>query len=185
MEITIALIYRCTSNDRLAQKQLYATLLPYLNIICQRYLNNASDIRDVLQESFISIFKNIKQYDASKSGFKTWATRITINRCLKNNIRGKKSRTQELIIPLHEETTAPDILKKLSDEELLIWFKKMPEQYFQVFNLFVIDGFSHQEIAKILNIEEALSRKRLSRSRVWLKKRIPTNFDISLKLYEN
>jgi len=155
-------------------------LLPYLNVICQRYLNNQSERSDVLQETFISLFKNLHQFDVNKASFKTWATRIAINYCLKNNERGKRNTTQELIVPLHEPKLNPSVLQKLSNEELLLWMKKMPENYYAVFNLFVADGFNHQEIAELLKISESLSRQRLSRAKAWLKDKMPDHFVLGM-----
>ncbi|MFK7806193.1 MAG: RNA polymerase sigma factor [Saprospiraceae bacterium] len=175
-QINIKLIAACVSNDRNAQKQLYDILLPYLNVICQRYLNNQSERSDVLQETFISLFKNLNQFDIAKASFKTWATRIAINYCLKNNEKRSRLATQELVVNLHEPKVNPEGLSNLTNEELLTWVKKMPNNYFTVFNLFVVDGFSHKEIADILKIEESLSRQRLSRSKTWLKDKLPDDF---------
>jgi RNA polymerase sigma factor (sigma-70 family) len=95
---------------------------------------------------------------------------------LKANEKGKRNVTQELVLPIHEPQLDPTVLGKLSNEELLLWMKKIPENYYAVFNLFVVDGFSHQEIAKILRIDESLSRQRLSRGKAWLKDKLPDDF---------
>ncbi len=174
--ISIALITRCLSNERKAQRELYDILLPYFTVICRRYLRQEEDLKDVLQETFIRIFKNLHQYDMTRASFRTWATKIAINCSLKRNQRNEQNMTQELVEGLHDPHIAPEILKKLSDEEILQWLKQMPEAYFEVFNLFVIDGFSHVEIAELLGIEESLSRQRLARSRAWLKKKLPSDF---------
>lgn len=170
------MIAACISNNRNAQRQLYDMLMPYLNVICQRYLNNQSERSDVLQESFISLFKNLHQFDIAKASFKTWATRIAINYCLKNNEKVKRLATQELVVNLHEPSVRPEVLSELTNEELLQWVKKMPDNYYTVFNLFVVDGFSHKEISEMLKIEESLSRQRLSRSKSWLKDKLPDDF---------
>lgn len=172
LEINANLISQCLSNDRKAQRLLYNMLLPYFNAVGRRYLNNDSDIKDVLQESFINIFKKLHQFDTARASFKTWATKILINNCLKKNQQYKKAPTQELIVDLHDRQLAADSVDDLSDSELLRWVKKMPQQYYEVFNLYIVEGFSHAEIAKMLGIEEALSRQRLSRARAWLKKRL-------------
>lgn len=172
LKINVELIAQCLSNDRKAQRLLYNMLLPYFNAISQRYLKNDSDKKDVLQETFINIFKKLHQFDAARASFKTWATKILINNCLKKNQQYKKAPTQELIVELHDYHLAADSIDDLSDSELLRWVKKMPQQYYEVFNLFIVEGFSHAEIAKMLEIEEALSRQRLSRARAWLKKKL-------------
>jgi len=68
-----------------------------------------------------------------------------------------------------QQSTSPEVIEKLSTNDLIAWLKRMPEAYYPVFSLSVIDGFSHPEIAEMLNIDAALSRKRLSRARAWLK----------------
>lgn len=182
MGIDIKLINRCLSNDRPAQNELYRALLPYLNLVCQRYLQDRSQQHDVLQEAFLRIFRHLDQFDVQQASFKTWTTKIAINCCLKNNARSGRKPTQELIVPLHEAKTSPAALRQLDNEDLLRWLKKMPQQYFEVFNLYVVDGFSHREIADFLGIAEALSRQRLARSRTWLKNRLPEDLRSRFKL---
>lgn len=183
LEINIQLIAKCLSNHRESQRQLYEMLMPYLNVICKRYLVNESDLKDALQNTFINIFKGLKQFDVEKASFKTWSTRIAINCCLKRNAKHKAQATQEFIVDLHESAISPEVLDNLSNTEIIKWLKGMPPQYFEVFNMYVIDGFKHSEIADILGIEESLSRQRLSRGRAWLKKKLPedirSRFDFS------
>ena len=184
-EISIELISLCLSKNREAQRKLYDLLLPYLNVMCNRYLVNDTDVKDVLQETFINIFKNLNQFDVQKASFKTWTTKIAINNCLKCNAKNSKLSIEELVIDIHESTVDPTIIENISNEELLTWLKKMPQPYFEVFNLHVIDGFSHKEIAKLLDIESSLSRKRLSRAREWLKKRLHTDNEIQFNFSFN
>ena len=177
-EINVSLIAKCLSKDRAAQKQLYILLLPYLEMIGKRYLRNESDLKDVLQETFILMFKNMAQFDIQKAGFKTWAAKITINNCLKYNSKNNRNKTVELIINLHEPMIRPSVIDTFANDELLAWLKKMPVQYFEVFNMYIIDGFSHDEIAEMFGIAASLSRKRLSRARQWLKKKVETEQQI-------
>lgn len=166
--ITNELIRRCQQKERVAQKQLYSSLLPYLNVVCRRYLNDSSELQDTLQEVFIKIFTKIGQHDSQRSQFKTWAVKIAINTCLKNNGKSAKLITTAFVSEEHSLQESPAVFSKLLDEDLLAFFKTMPTKYFVVFNLHVIDGFSHKEIEELLGINEALSRKRLSRAREWL-----------------
>lgn len=170
--IDIALIDKCLSNNREAQKQLYKSLLPYLTTVVKRYLFHQADLEDVLQEAFIRIFKYMPSFDARKAAFKTWASRITINACRQRNDKNRKAATEELITEIHEPIMAVDFSSSSSEEKIIRWLKKMPADFFEVFNLFVIDGFSHAEISKVLQISESLSRKRLSRGRAWVKENI-------------
>lgn len=169
MQIDDDLIRSCIASKRAAQKQLYGLLLPYLRAVANRYLRDTSYIKDALQESFIKIFKNIDKYDIERASFKSWASKITINSCLNYNQRVIGIPNEEFVKESHQ-TIVQWCEEKWSTEELLLILKQMPSGYFEVYNLFVIDGYSHTEIAKILGIDESLSRKRLSRGRAWVKK---------------
>lgn len=168
MIISDDLIQSCISQKRNSQKQLYQLLLPYLRAVANRYLRDHSYTKDVLQESFVKVFRNIHSYDSSKAHIKHWAAKITINSCLNYNKRIIGVPNEEFITEKHEVASLKSI-NQWTDQDLLILFKKMPEQYFAVFNLFAIDGYSHQEISEMLKINEALCRKRLSRGKRWLK----------------
>ncbi|MFT4755310.1 MAG: RNA polymerase sigma factor (sigma-70 family) [Salibacteraceae bacterium] len=167
MKISRDCIEGCLIGDNSSQKELYELLLPYLNALCSRYLNNISTRQDVLQDSFIVIFSKIEQFDSEKGAFHSWASRIVINNCLKQNKSG--SRFTPFINEKQEESVDPSVLSHLSNEELIRFLKTMPEKYSEVFMLFLIDDFSHEEIAEILGIKINLSRKRLARARAWLK----------------
>ncbi len=169
MNIAENLIQACAKPDRAAQKELYLKLLPYLRAVANRYLKDTSFTKDVLQESFVKIFKHIHKYDPNKAPIKNWATRIVINTSINYNERVVDEYTEELIIDIHESLEAQP-MEQLSDSILLTLLKKMPKGYFEIFNLFVIDGYNHQEISSILGISEALSRKKLSRARSWINK---------------
>ncbi len=169
MEVAHSLIQACVRQERAAQKELYLKLLPYLRAVADRYLKDTSFTKDVLQESFVKIFRNIHKYEAGKAPLKNWAARIVINTSINYNERVVDTHTEELIIELHEAAAGRPV-EQLPDSTLLSILKKMPKGYFEVFNLFVIDGYSHKEISSMLGISEALSRKKLSRARIWLHK---------------
>ena len=171
MIISQQLIKSCQAKDRKAQKELYDQMLPYLKAIATRYLRNNQYIFDVLQESFVTIFLSIKDYNVARGTFKSWASKIVINRSINFNDR--------IIGISHEDITdleqSPEhieesVLLSMSKVEMLDLIKSMPKGYFEVFNLYVIDGYDHEEIADILDINSALSRKKLSRAKGWLKK---------------
>lgn len=170
MQINLNLIQSCKSQNRLAQKQLYQLLLPYLRAVASRYLRDTSFVKDVLQESFVKIFRYIDRYDPNKAPFDKWAAKIVVNDSLNYNKRVIGTPNEEFDTTKHDIICLPQVMKNLSDEHLLFILKQMPKNYFEVFNLFVIDGYKHDEIAEMLDIAEALSRKRLSRAREWLKK---------------
>lgn len=170
MKIDLQLIQSCIDQNRTAQKELYLLLLPYLRAVASRYLKDNSYTKDVLQESFVKIFKNIQKYDPNKAPFKNWAARIAINTAFNYNERVTDTLTEEFILDIHEPIEI-ESHETITDSLLMKLLKRMPKGYFEVFNLFVIDEYNHQEIALTLGISEALSRKKLSRAKNWLQKK--------------
>lgn len=169
MQISATLIKSCARQDRKAQQQLYELLLPYLRAVANRYLRDTSYWKDVLQEGFVKIFRNIDQYNPDKAPFQQWAAKVVINTCLNHNNRTTGMRFDTFSIAHHDRPTPPSVAQDFSDEYLLSILKLMPNGYFEVFNLYVIDGFDHHEIAQMLGIDNALSRQRLVRAKNWLK----------------
>ncbi|MFT5263414.1 MAG: RNA polymerase sigma factor (sigma-70 family) [Polaribacter sp.] len=165
-----SLIQSCVRQKRDAQQQLYRLLLPYLRAVATRYLRDTSYGKDVLQESFVKIFRSIEKYDPKKAPLKNWAARIVINTCLNYNDRVIGAPDEELNVEVHDHSELPEVLANLTDDRLLAILKKMPKGYFEVFNLHVIDGYNHQEIADLLGMTEGSSRKRLSRAKGWLER---------------
>ncbi len=170
MNVSDNLIESCKLNNRKSQQDLYKLLLPYLRAVAYRYLRDTSFVKDVLQESFVKIFKNIHQYNPNKAPLKNWAAQIVVNDCLNYNKRIIGEANEEFDLNKHEIICLPQVVEESTDEHLLVILKQMPVNYFAVFNLYVIDGYKHLEIAKMLGITITLSRKRLSRAREWLKK---------------
>lgn len=176
------MLHSCLAGHRAAQRQLYDRTLPYLHLVCRRYLRYPADLKDALQESYVAIFAGLGSYDPARANFKTWSTRVAINVCLRHNERYARRSTDELVVNLHEPAVSPEAYARLSAEELIAWLRRMPTAYFTVFNAHVIDGFSHQEIARLYGIEPELSRQRLRRARKWLKKHLPADFDPAQEL---
>lgn len=180
MKIREDLITACKANNRKAQKQLYLELLPYLRAVCLRYLHQSNMVKDILQEVFLLIFKKIDQFDAEKGIFLKWAVRITINTTLNYNNRNKEKNIIEFRPIIHDTPQIPKAYYEMSDEVLLKLLKEMPKQYYEVFNMFVVDAFSHEEIAAALGINIDLSRKRLSRGRQWLKNKFQIHSPVDM-----
>lgn len=171
MNINNTTIQECKKYNPQAQKLVYDTLLPYLNNICKRYLSDIQARNDVLQEAFIKIFTKINQFDINKGEFKSWSARIVINACLQYSDKTISRKETELSHTEYQIPINPDIINRLSNEEILMVLQKMPKAFYQVFNLYIVDGFSHDEIAKMLEIKTSLSRKRLGRARDWIARR--------------
>jgi RNA polymerase sigma factor (sigma-70 family) len=166
MHVSKECIDGCLKANQAAQRELFDALLPYLNAICRRYLNNTSLSRDVLQDSFITIFDKIAQYNAERGAIHSWCSRIVINNCLKQNNRS--NRFFEFNAVKHERSVAAEVEGAMNEEDLVQFLRQMPEKFYEVFMLFVVEGFSHDEIAEMLGISTELSRKRLARARAWI-----------------
>ena len=162
----IDLIEACKRGEPSAQRQVYAQFSGIMFAVAIRYTNTRVDAEDVLQESFIVIFNKIEQFDPQKGAFKSWASRIVINNCLKQN--KSEMRFTYFDLDKQEKFLDSSIMSQLSNKELIQFLKTMPQKYSEVFMLFVIDDFSHEEVAEMLGIKISLSRKRLSRARAWL-----------------
>lgn len=170
MHIEKNIIQLCKGGNNKSQRKLYFLLLPYLTAICSRYIWDQSYKKDVLQEAFILIFKNIKSYQEEKGTFSKWATRILINTTISFNKRIKRNAVEAFTLQVHDTEDGSDNFLKMSTEDLLFILRKMPQETFVVFNLYIIDGFDHKEIADMLSISDMASRKRLSRARSWIQR---------------
>jgi RNA polymerase sigma-70 factor (ECF subfamily) len=169
-----ALIKGAMDGDRKAAKQLYDTYKHSLFMVCLRYAKDRDQAQDYLQESFISIFKNLNQFDSLKGAFESWAKRIAINVCLMDI---RKSSLYSVSIteaePVEDDTS--DALSEMSLQEMLDLIRQLPEGYKTVFNMYVIDGFSHKEIAAELGISINTSKTQLMKARTLLQKKILNN----------
>ncbi len=163
------LIEKCKNRDLKAQSEVYHLFAGKLFALCLKYSKNHQDAQDNLQDGFITIFKKIDQYQF-KGSFEGWLKRIMINTAL------QKYR-EKSVLNLVTEEIPERVEVEVDDEEVSLDFllnliQQLPNQYRLVFNLYVLDGFSHKEIAKMLGISEGTSKSNLSRARMTLKKRL-------------
>jgi len=155
--------------------------------ICRRYEHPNFGASDILQESFILIFKNIKSFDPSKAGIETWMKKITVNTALKAIRKRKMSfldiedHFYQLELPVHDDIP----IARFTEEELLAAIASLPDGYRLIFNLFVIEGYSHQEIAEILKISQQTSKSQLSKAKKLLRKRLNKKSDQKASDSEN
>ena len=139
--------------------------------ICRRYAGNQLEAEDMLQEAFISIFSHINQFKFDGS-FEGWLKRITVNAALKI-LQRRKIKVIGVTHDHHElESRDVDVLSDLNAEDLLKLISQLPDGYRMIFNLYAIEGYSHDEIAAMLKIKAATSRSQLSKARAMLKDRI-------------
>ena len=166
------LIIKCKKNNRHAQGELYNRYATQLFTLCLKYSKSYAESEDNLQDAFVTIFKKIKQYN-NKGSFEGWMKRIVINTALQ---RYRKSSVLDVI---KDDTIAEEAVEieveHVSLEFLLEIIQQLPDKYRLVFNLYVLDQFSHKEIAEMLNISVGTSKSNLSRARHILKEKLETN----------
>jgi RNA polymerase sigma-70 factor (ECF subfamily) len=159
-------------GDRNAQKQLYNLLAPKMMALCLRYMGNREDAEDVLQEGFITLFTKLDSYQGAGS-FEGWARRIFVNTALmhlrRTDALGLSDDITEARSLFTEEATP---LQKMGYRELMQLVAALPPDARTVFNMYVIEGYSHREIAQELGCTEATSRSKLQRARIRLQEMI-------------
>ena len=144
-------------------------------VVSLRYMHQDQDAQDVLQEAFIRIYKNLSKFRFSGS-FEGWCRRIVTNtaiEALRKKGRMKESSAEEL----PEHAVNAKSFEKLKMDDLMALVRSLPDGYRSVFNLYVIDGYSHKEIAKMLDITESTSKTQLYKARLALQKKV-TNIEI-------
>lgn len=167
------LLHECKNNNTQAQGQLYKLLAPKLFSVCLKYSRSHEEAQDNLQESFLLIFDKLKQYKAEGS-FEGWAKRLVINYILQQY--RKKGTFLEIIsdkIPVVEDVEIDE--EGVSMDFLLKIIQELPDRYRLVFNLYVVDGYSHKEIANMLEITDGTSKSNLARAKMILKEKIQKN----------
>jgi len=168
-------------GNRKAQKALYDDSCEDLMNVCRRYLPGASH-HDAVQETFIKVFTKPNAYDSSKGNLGAWMAQIAVNECLQILRKQKKMVFFDVIDPILEDKIQEDYKNNISKEEIYNEVAKLPDGYRTVFNLFVVEGYTHIEIGEILKISPSTSRSQLARAKSQLIK----NFKkmTNLKSYE-
>jgi RNA polymerase sigma-70 factor (ECF subfamily) len=172
-----ALILGCMHNDPAAQRELYNRFSPKMLPVCYRFAQSREDAEDMLQEGFIKVFMQIHTFE-NKGAFEGWVRRIIVHTCinlLKKNKRFNESLDLDQASSLHvKEETLPSIMQA---KQVIECIRLLPIGYRTVLNLYAIEGYSHKEIAEMLDIEESTSRSQYTRSKnmleaILIKKRI-------------
>ncbi|MDN4166470.1 RNA polymerase sigma factor [Cytophagales bacterium LB-30] len=165
------LIQACLKGDRKAQKDLYTRYASKMMGVCVRYIKNRDDAEDVLISAFMKIFEKLHTFQMEGS-FEGWIRRIMVNDCL---MWIRKNKYMYVEVDADQAPADPNLTvleNHLHEEELLAMIQQLPEGYRTVFNLYVIEGYSHKEIADLLSINENTSKSQLSRARVYLQKQL-------------
>lgn len=170
------LIQKCKKQDIKAQEQLYRLYAHKLFPVCLKYSASYQQAEDNLQDAFLMIFNKIAQYK-NQGSFEGWMKRIAINTALQ---KYRKQTVFEIINEDHLKEPEVEIDEDtVSVDFLLGIIQQLPDRYRQVFNLYVLDGYSHKEIAEVMNISTGTSKSNLARARVILKEKIESGLNKS------
>ncbi len=161
------LIRRCKSGDREAQKELYDRFAPKMLGVCRRYVKDLDDAEDVLVQAMYKVLTKLEKYSGNGS-FEGWIRKISVNESLMFLRKRKLDFVDEL--PIHEATGDWDILDKMQADDILAILDQLPDGYRTVFNLFVVEGYKHREIAEKLGVSINTSKSQL----ILAKKRLKT-----------
>ncbi|WP_310556072.1 sigma-70 family RNA polymerase sigma factor [Flavobacterium sp.] len=162
------LIQGCIDRNTKSQEQLYRMFSVKLFSVCLKYSRNYAEAEDNLQDGFLIIFDKIKQYKNTGS-FDGWAKRIMINNVLQQY---RKTTFLELVNDVVDDTVLEIDDENVSLDYLLRIIQELPDRYRLVFNLYVMDGYTHREIAEMLGITDGTSKSNLARAKMILKEKI-------------
>ena len=169
-------IEACVLNKRESQKVIYSSFYGYAMAICDRYANRQEDAVEILNDGFLKIFKEINRYKPAYSdvvsSFKGWLRKIMVYTAIDNYRKNQKHQlvTQLENVVYQIATVREDAIEKLSYEEIIRAIQDLSPGYRTVFNLFVIEGLSHEEIGSQLGVSIGTSKSNLSKARKQLQK---------------
>jgi len=165
------LIRGCAKQDSKSQKLLYKAFYGFSMAICLRYAGNRDEAAEVMNQGFFKVFKNIERYDADRP-FKAWLGKIMMNVSIDHYRANLKMAYTEDIETAEHLSDGDYSDKNLNYNDLLAMVQRLPQAYRTVFNLFAIDGYSHDEIGEMLNINAGTSKSNLFKARQKLKQMI-------------
>ena len=173
------LVKQCAKNDPRAQKEIYQLFSGKLFSICLKYSKNKQEAQDNFQDGFIVIFNKIDQFKF-KGSFEGWLKRVMVNTIL---LKYRKKNVLNIVT----EEIPDEVVVDIDDDEISLDFllnliQELPDRYRMVFNLYVLDGYSHKEISKMLQIAEGTSKSNLARARAILKQKIESHQEGQLSI---
>lgn len=163
-----AILQGCLKNDATAQRELYNRYSPKMLAVCYRFAQNREDAEDMLQEGFIKVFTQIHTFE-NRGVFEGWVRRIVVHTCI--NILKKNKKFNESVDIIHatgvqvREESVPSIIQA---KQIVECIRMLPIGYRTVLNLYAVEGYSHREIANMLDVEESTSRSQYTRAKAML-----------------
>jgi len=166
----------CRNGDRKAQKALYDALSGKMFAVCLRYMGSRDEAEDVLQDAFVTLYSKLDSYSGAGS-FEGWARKIFVNTALMSLRKKDVLRQSEDVDAAWNITSGePTPVQKIGYRELSKMISELPTGFRTVFNMYIIEGYSHKEIAEALGVSEATSRSQLQRARALLQSRIKEKY---------
>ena len=163
-----AILQGCLKNEAAAQRELYNRYSPKMLAVCYRFAHNREDAEDMLQEGFIKVFSQMHTF-LNKGAFEGWIRRIIVHTCINNLKKNKRFNESLDIVHAHgvqvREESVPSIVQA---KQIVECIRILPIGYRTVLNLYAIEGYSHKEIAEMLDIEESTSRSQYTRAKQML-----------------
>ncbi len=169
----------CLKGDRQAQKDLFYLYSGKMMAVCRRFARNQQEAEDMLQDGFIKVYTNLQDFN-NQGSFEGWVRRIIVNTAIKHTKKKSFSNENSGLDYIPENSIDPDVLSALSESELIKIISELPDGYRAIFNLFAIEGYSHKEIAELLNIEEGSSRSQLAKARRILQAKVNELYTIAV-----
>lgn len=167
------LIKACIKEDAACQREVFNRYSSRMLGVCQRYARNSADAEDILQDAFIKVFDKMHQFKFEGS-FEGWIRKIVVNTALKKYTltRYSKEISGYEVKDSDEGTLDPSVYSHLTQKDLMVLINNLPDGYRVVFNLYVIEGYQHDEIAEMLGIQPGTSRSQLVKARTMLQRQI-------------
>ena len=168
----ITLVAECLKGNPRAQKTFFDKFAPKMMTVCLRYMKNSQEAEDMLQDSMTKVFSYLNKYK-NEGSLGGWIRRIVVNTCIDQIRKNAKLLGDQSTDEVEYKLVSNDrILENIAAGDLLKLIQKMPDGYRVVFNMFAIEGFSHQDIAAHLKITESTSKSQYLRARAYLRERI-------------
>jgi RNA polymerase sigma factor (sigma-70 family) len=159
----------CRKQHRGSQRLLYEEFYAYSMSICLRYADNRDEAAEILNDGFMKIFTNIRQFDLSKP-LKPWLRKVMVNTSINHYRQKQRDLQSEEMENAKQEQEAESIISGISYQEIIAMLHKLPPAYRTVFNLYVIEGYRHEEIARMLSITVGTSKSNLFKAKESLRK---------------
>ena len=174
--VTPALVEQCKKGDRRAQKLVYDSLSGKMFAVCLRYMGDRDSAADILQDGFVTLFTKLDSYSGEGS-FEGWARKIFVNTALMS-LRKKDvlKQTEDVDAAWNVSADSPTPIQNIGYQELCKMIAALPPGFRTVFNMYIVEGYSHKEIAEELGISETTSRSQLQRARTLLQNKIKEKF---------